>query len=53
MDDEEDFLMRPIKAGYLPFLALRDKQYDLADFVFCNEALDVEYENQYRARKRS
>lgn len=51
MDDHEDFLMRPIKAGYLPFLALRSTEYDLADFVFCNEAIDVDLENQYRVRK--
>lgn len=48
MDGKEDWLMRPIRAGLLPYLALKDAAYDLEDFVFCNEALDVEQENQAR-----
>ena len=51
MDGGEDWLMRPIRAGLLPYLALKDTSYDLEDFVFCCEALDVEGENQLRGRR--
>lgn len=53
MDGEEDWMMRPIIAGLLPYLALDDPAYSLADFVFCCEALEVQGENQLRARAAS
>ena len=42
--------MRPILRGLLRFEALDDPARDLADFVFANEALDVQDENQLRVR---
>lgn len=50
MDGEEDWMLRPIRAGMLPYLALDDPAYDLEDFLFCCEALDVENENAMRVR---
>lgn len=48
MDQEEGWMMRPIRAGMLPYLALDDTAYDLEDFLLCCEALDVEAENAMR-----
>lgn len=41
--------MRPVLAGIVPYAAINDSAYDLADFVFMNEVLDVRDENQWRA----
>ena len=51
MAEDEDWLMRPILRGMVRYDALLDTRYDLEDFVFMNEALDVEGENQLRLRK--
>lgn len=51
MDQEEDWLYRPVLKGILPVLALDDNAYDLEQIVMLNEAMDVEAENQYRVRK--
>lgn len=50
MDQDEGWLMRPIKFGMLPYLALDDVTYDLEDFLLCCESLDVDNENEMRAR---
>lgn len=51
MDGGEDWLLYPIRAGYLPWSALKDPFYDLEDFILASEALDVETENRERIRK--
>lgn len=43
--------MRVIESGLLPYSALDSPEYDLSDFVFCCEYLDVKHENTMRARK--
>ena len=52
MDEDEDWMMRPIREGMLPYKALDDTAYDLEDFMFCCEALDVEGENAGRIRSK-
>lgn len=51
MAEGEGWMMRPILRQMLPFKALDDPAYDLADFVFACEALDVEAENSFRVHK--
>lgn len=51
MAEGEDWLMRPVLRGLIGYEALLDPKFDLEDFVFLNEALDVEGENQIRLRK--
>lgn len=51
MDGGEDWMMQVIEAGYLPFVALRSVDYDLEDFVFCREAMDVRVENAARQKQ--
>lgn len=51
MDGEEDILMRPILRGMCRYESILDPAMDLEDFVLMNEALDVEIENQLRARR--
>lgn len=51
MDGGEDWLMRPIDAGLLPYTALDDPRFDLSDFVFVCEYLDVKSENSMRIAK--
>lgn len=43
--------MRPVLRGLCKYEMLDDPARDLEDFVFLNEALDVEGENQQRIRK--
>lgn len=43
--------MRPILRGIVPYKALDSHDYTIEDFVFINEALDVEAENQRRAHE--
>lgn len=50
MDSEEDWLLRPVRAGMLPYSALDDPAYDLEDFLICAEYLDVETENGSRIK---
>lgn len=53
MDGEEDWMMRPIKAGMLPMLAMKDPSYDLEDFLLCCESLDVDVENAQRLKRKT
>lgn len=53
MDGGEDWLMQPILRGILPYSALDSTSYDLSDFVFVCEALDVEAENQRRMHEHA
>jgi hypothetical protein len=50
MSDGEDFVMRPILRGMCRYESLRDGTLDLYDFQIMNEAIDVEEENEARAR---
>lgn len=47
MVEEEDILFRPC-GRYYPGTALLDGSIDLAFVMLCNEALDVELENERR-----
>ncbi len=53
MDGAEDWLFRPIRAQLIGYDALDDPRRDLEDFLLLNEVLDVETENQWRARKNA
>lgn len=48
MENGEDFLMRPVLAGVLPYEALIDSRFTLYDFRVLNDALDVKQENERR-----
>jgi hypothetical protein len=48
MEGGEDWLLQPIDAGMLPFSALNDTGYHLADWVLCLEYMDVKAENSHR-----
>lgn len=50
MADSEDWLFRPVLRGMLRGESLIDGTVNLAFVALCNEALDVEQENQLRAR---
>lgn len=44
----EDVLFRPVSRGFYPATALVDGSIDLAFVMLCNEAIDVEIENDRR-----
>jgi hypothetical protein len=48
MNDEEDWLMRPVLEGLCKYESLIDGTLDLADVARMNEALDVHQENHAR-----
>lgn len=45
----EDVLFRPINRGHYRYTDLVDGTLDLADVMLCNEAIDIENENERRA----
>ncbi len=51
MAGDEDWLFRPVMRGMLKAESLLDENIDLEFIALLNEAIDVEQENQYRARK--
>ena len=51
MAEDEDWVLRPALRGMCRYESLKDGTLSLADVALMNEALDVEAENQYRARK--
>ena len=51
MVEGEDWIMRPVLAGMLKFESLIDGTVDLFHVALCNEALDVQYENQARKQE--
>lgn len=51
MMEQEDLLFRPVMRGMYPATALEDGSIDLAFVLLCNEAIDVEAENQRRAAR--
>lgn len=52
MDEQEDWIMRPVLRGLIRYESLKDGTLDLQDIALLNEALDVEAENDYRLEKR-
>lgn len=50
MIEHEDALMRPVLRGMVRFESLLDGSISLADLMLCNEAIDVENENNRRAQ---
>lgn len=51
MDDDMDFLLRPVMRGMCRFESIKDGTLDLADFCLMNDALDVDNENTRRAHE--
>lgn len=51
MEGGEDWLMRPVLRHLCLYESLKNGALDLADIALLNEAIDVEAENEYRARK--
>lgn len=49
MVEQEDLLFRPVLRGMYRAESLVDGSVDLAFVMLCNEALDVEVENERRA----
>jgi len=50
MQEEEDWLLRPVLRGLCKYESLIDGALSLEDVALLNEALDVEAENAYRSR---
>ncbi|ESB00506.1 hypothetical protein HMPREF1619_03343 [Klebsiella pneumoniae 909957] len=51
MPEGEDFLMRPVDAGLIPYTSLKDGSVDLADIARMNDWLDLKADNEYRIAK--
>lgn len=45
LPDGEDFLMRPVDAGLISYVALKDGSVDLADIARLNDWLDLKADN--------
>jgi Family of unknown function (DUF6889) len=50
MQDDEDFVMRPVLRGMCRYESLKDGTIDLVDLGTMNDAISVELENQLRAQ---
>jgi len=50
MNDEEDWLLRPVLDGMCHYESLIDGTLDLNDIARLNEAADIRDENRARAR---
>ena len=53
MEGNEDWLLRPVLRGLCKYESLIDGTLSLEDIALLNEALDVEAENEYRARPKT
>lgn len=51
MNDDEDWLMRPVLEGLCRYESLKDCTLDLADIARMNEALDIKQENTARVQE--
>lgn len=51
MADDEDWLMRPVDAGWCKYESLIDGTLSLEDVARMNDGLDVKFENEKRRRK--
>ena len=48
----EDYLMRPVLNNLCQYESLKNGLISLLDITKMNEALDVQFENQWRARQK-
>ncbi|WP_071990472.1 DUF6889 family protein [Salmonella enterica] len=48
MPDGEDYLRRPVRAGYIKYTDLKNGSVDLADIARMNDWLDLEDDNKAR-----
>lgn len=48
MNDDEDWIMRPVGEGMCRYESLLDGTLDLADIARMNEYLDIQHENEAR-----
>lgn len=51
MNEGEEWIMRPITRGLCKYESLLDGTIGLYDLARMNDALDVQDENEHRARK--
>lgn len=51
MQDDEDWVMRPVQERMCLYESLKNGVVDLEDLARMNEAIDVKYENERRYRK--
>ncbi|MDV2876279.1 DUF6889 family protein [Phytobacter diazotrophicus] len=51
MPDGEDFLRRPVQAGYIRYNALLDGSVDLADIARMNDWIDIKADNDARIER--
>lgn len=51
MEDDEDYLMRPVLRGLCRYESLKDGTLSLFDVSVMHEALDIDAENQSRVQK--
>lgn len=51
MGDGTFWVMRPVVQGMVKYESLLDGSIDLAGIAACNDALDVQAENEFRARE--
>jgi len=51
LPEGEDFLMRPVDAGFILYTALKDGSVDLADIARMNDWLDLKADNENRIAK--
>ena len=52
MENNEDWLYRPVMRGLCKYESLIDGTLDLNDLAILNEAIDIEIENQNRLAKQ-
>lgn len=52
MENNEEWLYRPVLRGLIKYESLLDGTLDLNDVAILNEAIDIEIENQNRLAKK-
>lgn len=51
MEDDEDFMLRPVLRGMCQYQSLKDGTLSLYDVCLMNEMLDIDAENQARVQQ--
>ncbi|MFC0228682.1 DUF6889 family protein [Serratia aquatilis] len=51
MTGGEDWILRPVDAGLIPYTALKDGTVDLGDIALMNDYLDLKADNAVRIEK--
>ncbi|HBE9180624.1 MULTISPECIES: DUF6889 family protein [Serratia] len=51
MTGGEDWILRPVDAGLIPYTALKDGAVDLGDIALMNDYLDLKADNAARIDK--